>query len=600
METPNTPSSQACSGTAGWRIGRRLLLAAAVLFTLAAVFYTVEDWRGRRAWQTCRRELEAKGEVLDWAAYIPAAVPDEQNIFKAPKMQEWFVMDSWENPIGSPQHFLAVPPLQKPSRVVAHVEVVSSAAPLDYKGADAVLRSGDPEAQAQAGKVVRDAVGPWALASGTSLLLATPPDRLKPARLLLRTDAVPAAKGLGDLLRGNAWPGTALASPDMGYLRVAPGASNSFDVFLDWPVSAAEDLAGTERLEREVFEVIRKALERPHARLEGGYQQPFAGPRPHWVALRNAARALAERAQCHLLLGQPEAAWRELALIRGLCRVLEPETAGRQTFLVGAMVDAAITGIYLGVVEDGLRLGAWREPQLAAISEQLRGLDFLGLFVESTKLEGAASCRFLETAAAAKLAKALAQSGKMVAVAQTGKGGSVGGGGGLLALALRCAPRGWFYQNMAASARALEECLGAVDPANHLVHPERLGGETLARLERRSPDGFLAVVAVPNFVRALKRTAQIQSCVDQARVACALERYRLAEGSYPETLEGLAPRFIEKLPRQVVGGQSLIYRRTGEGKFLLYSVGWDGKDHGGVAGTAVDEGDWVYWARPVR
>ena len=29
--------------------------------------------------------------VLDWETLIPPAVPDDQNIFKAAKMQEWFV-----------------------------------------------------------------------------------------------------------------------------------------------------------------------------------------------------------------------------------------------------------------------------------------------------------------------------------------------------------------------------------------------------------------------------------------------------------------------------------------------------------------------------
>lgn len=45
---------------------------------------------------------------------------------------------------------------------------------------------------------------------------------------------------------------------------------------------------------------------------------------------------------------------------------------------------------------------------------------------------------------------------------------------------------------------------------------------------------------------------------------------------------------------EIIGGQPLSYRRTGQGRFLLYSVGWDGKDHGGVPGQAVAQGDWVW------
>ncbi|HXR03935.1 MAG TPA: hypothetical protein VN836_04425, partial [Verrucomicrobiae bacterium] len=74
-KTPKTKS--------GWRISRRVLIALATLATLIAIFYTEEDWRGKRAWENCKRELEAKGAVLDWNAYIPPPVPDDQNFFKA-------------------------------------------------------------------------------------------------------------------------------------------------------------------------------------------------------------------------------------------------------------------------------------------------------------------------------------------------------------------------------------------------------------------------------------------------------------------------------------------------------------------------------------
>ena len=70
----------------GWRILRRVLITLAVFATLIALFYTEEDWRGKRAWENCKRELEANGVVLDWNAYIPPPVPDDQNFFMAPKM----------------------------------------------------------------------------------------------------------------------------------------------------------------------------------------------------------------------------------------------------------------------------------------------------------------------------------------------------------------------------------------------------------------------------------------------------------------------------------------------------------------------------------
>ena len=49
------------------------------------MFYAEEDWRGKSAWKNCKRELEAKGAVLDWDKYIPPPVADDQNFFKAPR-----------------------------------------------------------------------------------------------------------------------------------------------------------------------------------------------------------------------------------------------------------------------------------------------------------------------------------------------------------------------------------------------------------------------------------------------------------------------------------------------------------------------------------
>jgi hypothetical protein len=88
-------------------------------------------------------------------------------------------------------------------------------------------------------------------------------------------------------------------------------------------------------------------------------------------------------------------------------------------------------------------------------------------------------------------------------------------------------------------------------------------------------------------------------------VAIALERYRLARGEYPESLDALAPQFIAKVPHDVIGGQPLHYRRTDDGQFVLYSVGWNERDDGGVIGPEkwhnvdINQGDWV-WRYPAK
>ena len=98
----------------------------------------------------------------------------------------------------------------------------------------------------------------------------------------------------------------------------------------------------------------------------------------------------------------------------------------------------------------------------------------------------------------------------------------------------------------------------------------------------------------------------MQASVDMARMACALERYRLAHGEYPEKLDALEPQFIDKLPHDIINDQPLHYRRTDNGQFLLYSVGLNKKDDGGVVGlnengrsVNISTGDWV-WQYPQK
>jgi hypothetical protein len=82
--------------------------------------------------------------------------------------------------------------------------------------------------------------------------------------------------------------------------------------------------------------------------------------------------------------------------------------------------------------------------------------------------------------------------------------------------------------------------------------------------------------------------------VNEAIIACALERHRLAQGQYPGELAALVPQFMAKVPHDIITGQPLHYRRTDDGRFVLYSVGGDEKDDNGRANL-----DWV-WTYPAK
>jgi hypothetical protein len=98
-----------------------------------------------------------------------------------------------------------------------------------------------------------------------------------------------------------------------------------------------------------------------------------------------------------------------------------------------------------------------------------------------------------------------------------------------------------------------------------------------------------------------KKGAHGQAVADQVVIACALERYRLAHGQFPNALDALAPDFISQMPHDVITGEPYKYRRDQEA-FALYSIGWNETDDGGqvaMKGSSqdVDRGDWV-WQYP--
>ena len=173
----------------------------------------------------------------------------------------------------------------------------------------------------------------------------------------------------------------------------------------------------------------------------------------------------------------------------------------------------------------------------------------------------------------------------------------------------RLTPSGWLYQNQLRCARPMVEIYLPVADVNQGIISPAAAHRGDARVEADTKHHNPYNIAEKLFLSALGNAARKfafgQSSADLARVAIALERYRLAQGSCPEALDALAPQFIDKLPHDVINGQPLKYRRTDDGQFILYSVGWNETDDGGKVeltknGNAdVKRGDWV-WRYPAK
>jgi hypothetical protein len=587
----NTGTPLLPPGAGGWR--RRIVVAVflvACLTTLIALFYAEENWRGKKSWERCRAELEKEGAVFNWDAFIPPAMPDDQNVFKAPNMQEWFVKGAG-NELGQRLARETETFLKANTRTglvqLAELQVRTPSSTVDVAGADMVVRLGANAPLDQLRAAAEKALGASVDGAQGWTLTARPLHALQPSRIVIEAGRMPTIQELEALFPKK------LTGPAGSSLHVELGYTNDFYLLMTAPPStfaAAEYLQWSDKLGAD-FDLIRSALRRPYARMEGDYQQPFALPTPNFIAIRCVAQTLGQRAQCYLLLGQPDRALRELTLLHAFRRLLEAEPSHRPITLVAAMIDAALVGLFTGVVGDGLRLGAWRGAQLAVLQRQLAEIDLLPYLAESIAEERAGVCRLFETSGPSALNRVFSFGVENPSLWDKIKHPQW--------MLLLCMPRGWVYQNMRAIAVLDQKVMAALDLTNHVISPSLTGKaekatEAVALAGEFSAHTFLAAVAMPNFTKAIQNLARNQTMVHLAAVACALERCRLAHGDYPESLEALIPEFCATLPRDIIGGGPLEYRKTGAASFLLYSVGWNGRDDGGKTEGHVTDGDWVW------
>jgi hypothetical protein len=161
-------------------------------------------------------------------------------------------------------------------------------------------------------------------------------------------------------------------------------------------------------------------------------------------------------------------------------------------------------------------------------------------------------------------------------------------------------PRGWAARDRARYLTLSQEYLDSAI-RNDTVDLAAVA-DWNARIRSIRRDGFelfrtpLTVLTLPAFGATARKAAYAQSRVDQARLACAIERFRLRHDDLPHRLGELEPELIDRLPRDVIGGRHFVYRRNGSDTFTLYSLGWNGTDDDSLT-SEINGSDWAWVAR---
>ena len=368
------------------------------------------------------------------------------------------------------------------------------------------------------------------------------------------------------------------------------GRTNGFPVASQPQTPAADILLALSCFDPALKD-LRQAFKRPYARMPLDYDQGFdvAGELlPYLASMKRCAQFLQLRILAELDSGQNQQALDDIKLLLGVT-----DSVRDQPFLISLLVRMAILHITLQPVYEGLAQHQWSEEQLAALETELANEDFL------------ADCKL-----ALRGEKIFAiQSFEKQRITREMREDDSSGTNKIKTVSLRLMPSAFFYQNELAFAQMHQQyILPLIDLTNRIAAPAALRQSQAAmqaQMKHYSPYKVQALMDGPAIVGIVKKIAAVQTDIDLARVACALGRYWLAHGAYPETLDTLSPKFIEKLPHDIINGQPLHYRRTDGGQFVLYSVGWNEMDDGGEVvlkkSGSVDQeqGDWV-WQYPVK
>jgi hypothetical protein len=224
---------------------------------------------------------------------------------------------------------------------------------------------------------------------------------------------------------------------------------------------------------------------------------------------------------------------------------------------------------------EGLSQHAWTEPQLAAFQRELAGFNLLADYTNAVRRVVLA---YIEVWRAIP-------DGANPAIVLPATDGSY-----VRERAWQLQPRAWWFESCIQLYDAGRNAMEQVDVAAGRVQPA-MNWSDLEGLPLDSPSRELLQQwswGGPNPVSV----AFAQTSVSQAIIACALERFRLARGAYPEMLDQLVPALLARIPHDAVSGRAMIYQHLGEGSFVLRGVGPNGTDDRKTKGS--DDWLWTY------
>jgi hypothetical protein len=294
---------------------------------------------------------------------------------------------------------------------------------------------------------------------------------------------------------------------------------------------------------------------------------------PNFTTFTNASQVFALRMHAHLAAGDPAAALADFEDAFQACRALEnPQT------LISGVLQAGLTAMTCGQVGESLAAQSWTESELRRIDSAFATLRPALAFRQSFSAERVYGNSYYD-----RLVRSRETRRDLVQMA----------GGSVPPWAYEFIPRRVFRDNQLRQNQFLDEVLAKVGSDEFPLDPDKplpSGPESLQ--DPLDEYYFFLFKLFGGVVPTVeKQSISLKTRIDQTRLAIALERFRLLRGAFPERLDPLVPEFIESVPVETYSRQPMLYRRNEGGTFLLYGVGKNRIDDGGVRGAKGNDGE---------
>ena len=355
-----------------------------------------------------------------------------------------------------------------------------------------------------------------------------------------------------------------------------------------------------------LLQELRDASARPSSKFPPPRENGIPDIRAH-VALIRSGTLFGLRSEALLALDDGPAAYREISHMLRIHEAMVTEPTVIMAMLRNILLDQ------LGsVVRDGLAEGRWADAELRAMEKDLAGINLLDEFQSAISTDRGFCNQVLQQIADSG---ARERGNTVVSLFELSLSKPSGAFEKFISRILwGLYPEGWVFQNM---VKASEYCDQISEPYRSgtkmnpvtFIPQRTLGQDWLKSIGANSGPkqlyySFLGSLLVSDIVE--KGCLATHTMLQQARLACAMERFRQAKGAFPAELGALVPDYLPAMPVDVCDGNPLRYRRNGDGSYDLWSIGWDRKDDGGKplepdphrgSGGFMFQPDWV-WHMP--